>query len=98
MEKEEFSVGDRIKVDAKVKEGGKERIQSFEGTVIALRGKDASRTFTVRKIASDGIGVERIWPLNSPSIDKIALRKKGKVRRAKLFYLRALKGKAALGV
>jgi len=98
MEQTNFSVGDRVRVDAKVKEGSKERIQSFEGTVISLRGEGASKTFTVRKIGSDGVGVERIWPLNAPTIEKITVKKKGSVRRAKLYYLRKLTGKAALGV
>jgi len=98
MDKIEFSPGDLIRVDVRVKEGNKERIQSFEGTVIALSGEADSRTFTVRKIGAGGIGVERIWPLKSPAIEKITLKKQNKVKRAKLFYMRGLKGKAALGV
>ncbi|MDP2671527.1 MAG: 50S ribosomal protein L19 [bacterium] len=98
MEQTQFAVGNRIRVDAKVKEGGKERIQSFEGTVISMRGEGNSKTFTVRKIASDGVGVERIWPVGSPTIAKITVKKTPKVKRAKLFYLRKLTGKAALGV
>ena len=98
MEKTDFTVGDRIRVDVKVKEGDKERIQSFEGTVIAFRGEGTNKTFTVRKIGSNDIGVERIWPIDSPSIAKITVKKQGKVRRAKLYYLRCLAGKAALGV
>lgn len=97
-EKQQFSTGDLIRVDVKVKEGTKERIQAFEGTVIAESGEGASKTFTVRKIASGAIGVERIWPLESPAIDKITVKKKTHAHRAKLYYLRKLKGKAALGL
>lgn len=93
-----FRPGDLIKVDVKVKEGNKERIQTFEGTVIAMRGTGSSKTFTVRKIGAGAIGVERIWPLNSPAIEKITLKKKNEVRRAKLYYIRKLKGKAATGI
>ena len=89
-----FLVGDTIKVHVKIKEGDKERIQVFEGVVIARRNGDLRSSFTVRKI-SFGQGVERIFPLHSPIIDKIEVSKKGKVRRAKLYYLRNLKGKAA---
>lgn len=98
MEKSDFSPGDLIRVDVKVKEGNKERIQSFEGTVIAMSGSGDSATFTVRKIGAAGVGVERIWPIKSPSIQKITLKKKNAVKRAKLYYLRGLKGKAALGI
>ncbi|HEX7456069.1 MAG TPA: 50S ribosomal protein L19 [Candidatus Nanoarchaeia archaeon] len=91
------SPGDLVRVNVKVKEGGKERIQAFEGTVIAVRGRGDSRTFTVRKIASGKIGVERIWPLNSPSIESIKIQKKRKQRRAKLYYLRKLTGREATG-
>ncbi len=89
-----FKAGDRVKVYVKVIEGDKERIQPFEGDVIAIRGAGISRTFTVRKISS-GVGVERIFPLNSPKIQKIEVLREGKVRRAKLYYLRNLSGKAA---
>jgi large subunit ribosomal protein L19 len=88
----EFSPGDTIKVHSKFREGDKERVQQFQGTVIQLRGRDVSRTFTVRKV-SRGIGVERIYPLHSPAIVKIEVKKRGRVRRAKLYYLRAKKGK-----
>lgn len=98
MDEVNFSIGDRIRVDAKVKEGNKERIQSFEGSVISLRGSGNSKTFTVRKIGADGVGVERIWPVGSPSIEKVTVKKKANVRRAKLYYIRKLTGKAALGV
>ena len=88
-----FNVGDTVKVHVKVKEGDKERIQAYEGVVIAKKGKSVRETFTVRRV-SFGIGVERTFPLHSPKIDKIEVVKKGKVRRAKLFYLRDLTGKA----
>jgi large subunit ribosomal protein L19 len=89
-----FNVGDRIKVYVRVIEGEKERIQPFEGDVINIRGTGLNKTFTVRKISS-GVGVERIFPYNSPKIAKIEIIKEGSVRRAKLFYLRKLSGKAA---
>jgi large subunit ribosomal protein L19 len=89
-----FNVGDRIKVHVRVIEGEKERIQPFEGDVISIRGAGLNKTFSVRKIAS-GVGVERIFPYNSPKISKIELIKEGNVRRAKLYYLRNLSGKAA---
>lgn len=89
-----FKVGDRIKVYVRVVEGEKERIQPFEGDVISIRGIGLNKTFTVRKIAS-GVGVERIFPFNSPKISKIEIIKEGSVRRAKLYYLRNLSGKAA---
>jgi len=90
----EFRVGDTIKVHYKIKEGEKVRIQVFQGIVIQRRGAMISKTFTVRKI-SNGVGVERVFPLNSPNIDKIDVVRFGRVRRAKLFYLREAKGKAA---
>lgn len=93
----DIAPGDLVKVDVKVREAGKERLQTFEGTVLALKGRGASRTFTVRKIASGGIGVERIWPLNSPSIAHIKVVKKRPQRRAKLYYMRKLSGKEATG-
>ncbi len=89
-----FKVGDTVKVHVIIREGGKERIQIFKGDVIAKKGARASETFTVRKI-SFGIGVERIFPLHSKMIKKIEVVRRGKVRRAKLYYLRSLKGKAA---
>jgi len=89
-----FAVGDTVKVHVKVKEGEKERIQIFEGMVIARRGGSVNTSFTVRKI-SDGVGVERIFPLHSPILDKVEVIRQGRVRRAKLFYLRELRGKAA---
>ena len=90
----DFGPGDTVSVHAKVIEGDKERIQIFEGVVIKRRGGGINETFTVRKI-SNGIGVERIYPLHSPNINKIVRLRSGKVRRAKLYYLRKLKGKAA---
>ena len=90
----EFRVGDTVKVFAKIKEGNRERIQVFEGTVLKKQGTGVRSTFTVRKI-SNGIGVEKTWPLHSPIIDKIEVVRRGKARRAKLFYLRDRVGKAA---
>ncbi|MBK8679473.1 MAG: 50S ribosomal protein L19 [Sphingobacteriales bacterium] len=91
-----FKSGDNVTVYYKIREGGKERIQMFRGNVIQISGgeNNPNRTFTVRKV-SDGIGVERVFPLNSPSIDKIEVNKFGKVRRARLFYLREQFGKSA---
>jgi large subunit ribosomal protein L19 len=89
-----FEPGDTVKVHTKVVEGDSERIQIFDGVVIARRGSGVSETFTVRKI-SYGVGVERVFPVHSPRIDKIEVVKSGKVRRAKLYYLRNLQGKAA---
>ncbi|MCF6095799.1 50S ribosomal protein L19 [Thermovorax subterraneus] len=90
----EFRPGDTVKVYTKVVEGNRERIQVFEGVVIARKGGGLRETFTVRKV-SYGVGVERIFPLHSPRIEKIEVVQRGKVRRAKLYYLRNLKGKAA---
>lgn len=89
-----FQVGDSVKVHVKVREGEKDRIQIFTGIVIAMKGGSVGATFTVRKV-SDGIGVERIFPLYSPIIGKIEVTKRGRVRRAKLYYLRGRRGKAA---
>lgn len=89
-----FAPGDSVRVHVKVKEGEKERIQVFAGLVIARRGGGSRETFTVRKI-SGGIGVERVFPLHSPNIERIDVDRRGDVRRAKLYYLRDLKGKAA---
>ena len=90
----EFHVGDTVKVYNKIKEGNRERIQVFEGTVIKRQNGGARETFTVRKF-SNGVGVEKTWPLHSPIIDKIEVVRRGKARRAKLFYLRDRVGKAA---
>jgi large subunit ribosomal protein L19 len=89
-----FAPGDTLRVNVRVREGDKERIQVFEGMCIARKGGGVSETFTVRKVSS-GIGVERIFPLHSPSVESIAIVRRGRVRRAKLYYLRALRGKAA---
>lgn len=89
-----FDVGDTVKVHVIIREGDKERIQIFKGDVIAKRGKGPGATFTVRKI-SFGVGVERVFPLHAQTIKKVEVVRKGKVRRAKLYYLRELKGKAA---
>ena len=89
-----FVPGDTIVVHVKVREGDKERIQIYQGVVIKIRGAGINKTFTVRKI-SNGVGVERIFPLHSPNIAKIDMIRRGKVRRAKLYYLRNLTGKAA---
>lgn len=90
----DFRAGDTVRVHVKVIEGGRERIQVFEGVVIRRRGSGLNETFTVRKI-SQGIGVERTFPLHSPMIDKLEVVRQGDVRRAKLYYLRKLAGKAA---
>jgi large subunit ribosomal protein L19 len=90
----DFRPGDTVKVHVKVVEGNRERIQVFEGVIIKRRGGGISETFTVRKI-SYGVGVERTFPVHSPRVDKIEVSRRGKVRRAKLYYLRALRGKKA---
>ena len=90
----DFGPGDNVKVHVKIKEGEKERIQVFQGVVISKRRGTTNATFTVRKV-SYGVGVERIFPLHSPIIDKIELVTRGRVRRAKIYYLRKLRGKAA---
>ena len=90
----EFTIGDTVHVHVKIKEGDKERIQVFTGTVIARNGRRTTETYTVRRI-SYGEGVERIFPLHAPSVAKVEVEKSGRVRRAKLYYLRGLTGKAA---
>ena len=90
-----FRAGDTLKLGVEIKEGTKTRVQNFEGIVIALKGEGVSNTFTIRKIGANGVGVERIFPLYSDSLKTIEVLRKGRVRRAKLHYLRALKGKAA---
>ena len=90
----QFNVGDTVKVYGKIKEGNRERIQIFEGTVLKKQGGSTRATFTVRKM-SNGVGVEKTWPLHSPNVEKIEVIRRGKVRRAKLNYLRQRVGKAA---
>ena len=90
----DFAPGDTLRVNVRVREGDKERIQAFEGVCIARKGGGVSETFTVRKVSS-GIGVERIFPIHSPSLESITVVRRGHVRRAKLYYLRALRGKAS---
>ena len=90
----EFRPGDTVRVHVRIIEGNRERVQVFEGFVIAISGSGLGRTFTVRKV-SYGIGVERVFPLHSPRLDRIEVIRHGQVRRAKLFYLRNLRGKAA---
>ena len=90
----EFSVGDTVRVHVKIKEGNRERIQAFEGTVIKIQGTGSRKTFTVRK-NSNGVGVEKTWPVHSPLIEKVEVVRRGKVRRAKLNYLRDRVGKSA---
>lgn len=90
----EFNVGDTVKVDVKIKEGERERIQVFEGTVISKKGRGIAENFTVRKV-SYGYGVERIFPLHSPNVQNVTVVRRGKVRRSKLYYLRDRVGKAA---
>lgn len=94
----EFRVGDTVRVHYRITEGAKTRIQPYEGIVISKRGEGQSKTFIVRKIGADGVGVERIFPLFSPNITKLDVVKPGKVRRAKLFYLREKQGRAAVRV
>lgn len=90
----EFRPGDSVAVSYRIIEGNKERIQIFKGDVIRMQGKGATRTFTVRRIAS-GVGVERTFPFNSPNVSEVVVNKRGRVRRAKLYYLRDLTGKKA---
>lgn len=93
-ERPEFNVGDTVRVDVRIKEGERERVQAFEGTVIAKKHGGIAETFTVRR-TSYGVGVERVFPVNSPFVEKVEVVRRGKVRRAKLFYLRERTGKAA---
>ena len=90
-----FRAGDTVRVAVRIKEGSKTRVQNYEGLCIAIRGQGTGRTFMVRKMGANSIGVERIFPLYSDSIEKIEVLRRGRIRRAKLFYLRELKGKAA---
>ncbi len=91
----EFRAGDTLRVAVRIKEGNKERVQNFEGVCISLRGEGTGKSFTVRKIGANNVGVERIFPIYSNSIESIEVLRRGRVRRAKLFYLRDRKGKAA---
>lgn len=93
-EKPAFEIGDTIRIDVKIREGERERIQAFEGTVIAKKGSGISETFTVRRV-SYGVGVERVFPVHSPNVADIKIVRRGKVRRAKLYYLRDRVGKAS---
>ncbi len=93
-EKPAFAIGDTIRIDVKIREGERERIQAFEGTVIAKNGSGISETFTVRRV-SYGVGVERVFPIHSPNVADIKIVRRGKVRRAKLYYLRDRVGKAS---
>ena len=90
----DFNVGDTVKVYGKIKEGNRERIQVFEGTVLKIQGGSSRATFTVRKV-SNGVGVEKTWPMHSPNVEKVEVVRRGKVRRAKLNYLRDRVGKKA---
>ena len=90
-----FRAGDTLSVHAKIREGSKERVQVFEGVCIARSNNGTGSTFTVRKVASDGVGVERVFPLHSPRLEKIEVKRLGKVRRSKLYYLRDLRGRKA---
>lgn len=92
---QEFFVGDEIIISNQVKEDKKTRIQKITGRVIAIKGRGDGKTFTIRRIGAHGIGIERIWPLSSPAINKITVKEKGGVRRAKLYYLRQRTGKKA---
>lgn len=89
-----FEIGDTVRVDVKIREGERERIQAFEGTVIAMKGSGISKTFTVRRV-SYGVGVERVFPVHSPNVAAVKVIRHGKVRRTKLYYLRDRVGKAA---
>lgn len=93
-EKPELKIGDTVRIDVKIREGQRERIQAFEGTIIAKRGSGISETFTVRRI-SYGVGVERVFPVHSPNVVKVQLVRSGRVRRSKLYYLRDRVGKSA---
>lgn len=90
----QFSIGDTIRIEVRIREGERSRLQAFEGTVIAKKGSGISETFTVRRV-SYGVGVERVFPLHSPNVDSIKVVRRGKVRRSKLYYLRDRVGKAA---
>lgn len=90
-----IAIGDTVRISQEIQEGEKKRVQAYEGLVIAIKGRDNGKTFTVRKIATNSIGVEKIFPVALPSIQKIEVKRKGEVKRAKLYFLRDLIGKAA---
>lgn len=92
---QEINVGDTVRVHQEIKEGKKTRVQVFEGLVIAVKNREVNKTFTVRKIATNGVGVEKIFPIMMPSIKKIEVKRRGDVKRSKLYYLRDKVGKAA---
>jgi large subunit ribosomal protein L19 len=98
IDETEFGVGDTIIVYQKIQEEKRMRTQPFEGIVVGIKGREENKSFTVRKISSGNIGVERIWPINSPWIEKIKVKRQGKVRRAKLYYLKGRIGKRAIKV
>jgi large subunit ribosomal protein L19 len=95
---EDFRVGDTVRIYYKIIEGENTRIQPYEGIVIAIKGKGVSKTFTVRRIGADGVSIERIFPLKSPNITKLEVKRRGKVKKSKLYYLRKKKGRAAVRV
>lgn len=95
---EDFRVGDTVRIYYKIIEGENTRIQPYEGIVIAFKGKGVSKTFTVRRIGADGVSIERIFPLHSPNITKLEVKRHGKVKKSKLYYLRKKKGRAAVRV
>ncbi len=98
INKTEFAVGDTVRVHHQFKDKDKTQTQVFEGIVIKIKGRELGKSFTVRKIAADSIGVEKIWPVHSPNIKKIIVKKKGNPKRSKLYYLRSRKGREALKV
>ena len=98
INKQQFSIGDTVRVYQKFKMGEKVQSQYFQGVVIAIKGRGEGKSFTVRKIGADGIGMEKIWPIKSPIITDVKVRKKGTSRRAKLYYLRQRKGKNSLKI
>lgn len=89
-----FRAGDLVRVHAKIKEGNRERVQIFEGTVLSVRGRGENATFTVRRVGAGGVGIERIWPINSTSIAKVEVKKQGHYRRSKIFFIRNVSPKA----
>jgi large subunit ribosomal protein L19 len=92
----EMGPGDTVRVSVRIKEGNKERVQAFEGIVMGIRGSGTGKSFTVRRVGSAGIGVERVFPFSSPALEKIEVLRRGKVRRAKIYYIRDVKGKVKI--